>query len=647
MHTSTLRRSSRSVLYLLLLILTAGPAAARGGIEVEGPIQALGASSVTVQGMTFAVTAQTSIIDDDENPLTFADLAVGLAVEVEGHAVAGGSLVADEIKVEDRGGDEIEVEGLVSARTDSSLTVGGFTFGVTSQTVIMDDDDDPLPFSAITVGLAVEVEGSLQTNGALVAREIKVEDRGDGEVKVEGLIEVLSAEALTVSGVTFAITNQTVVVDNDDRPLSVDTLAVGLYVEVEGRTAADGTLAARTIEVEDFDDDELELRGAIEAIGDASLTVLGTAFTVTGQTAVLGDRNQPIAFADLVVGETVEVKARLGTDGTRIATRIKREDEGAGQQEIELRAALDATGDSLVVVLGRPFAVRTTTQIRGLNDETIALADLPAGLPVEVKARRDADGTLVALRIEREDGPAGAVRLRARVTAVVQDTVFVLSVPFAAAGAQVVRIDGSAGTFADLAAGQSVFVTGTQDATGATAAVIRIRRAAQAAGRVGQTTAGGFDLPGLAVATTAQTLFVTETGAPASASDVTAGRAVRAYGTLGEAGGLTASRVVLLGSQNVVAGDGAPQTAALAIERVFPNPTTAVATVRFSLTEAGEARVAVVDMLGRTVTDVRLSGRVGANDARLDVRALPAGTYGVRLSVDGRTVGTSRLTVVR
>ena len=654
---TVLLRSGLAVLLIASAARASTAAVPGGDIEAEGPIQALGASSVTVSGQTFAVTAQTDIHDGDDNPLTFGDLAVGLVVEVEGHTAPDGTLVADEIEVEDEDGPgdgdddgEVEAEGLVTARTDSSLTVGGLTFGVTAATVI--EADGPVTFDDIVVGLRVEVEGRLLAGNALVATKIKVdEEEGEeeGDIEVEGLITFLRGDSLGVAGRTFTLTPATVVVDDDDRPVPRDTLAVGQRVEVYGRYLADGSLTATRIELEDYDDGEIELTGVIEALAPSGLTVAGTAFAVTSETVVLDDDHLPIPFSALVLGQTVEVRGVSTGAGGLVATHIKTEDHGEYDEEVEVRAALDATGDSLAVVLGRPFVVLPSTQILGLGDEPVALADLPLGQPVEVDARRDADGRLVALRIRREDGSVTAVRLQAAVTAVAADSVEVLGVPFGAATAVVVRSDGTPATLADLAVGQDVLVTGVREAAGGfTATRVEIRRAAQAAGRVGQATANGFSLPGLQVGTTAATLFVSEAGAPVAASSVSAGAAVRAFGTTTGTGALAATRVVVLAPATLVAAEPGDAALGLAIERVFPNPTTRTATVRYTVRAASAVRLTVVDALGRTVLTLADGpAAAGTHEARLDAGALPAGLYVVRLSVDGRTAGARPVTVVR
>ena len=77
---------------------------------------------------------------------------------------------------------------------------------------------------------------------------------------------------------------------------------LGQFVEVEGFYAADGTLIAREVEVEDFDDDEIEIEGAIEALGDASLTVLGLTFAVTDATVIRGDDDRSVSDEAMIDG---------------------------------------------------------------------------------------------------------------------------------------------------------------------------------------------------------------------------------------------------------------------------------------------------------------------------------------------------------
>lgn len=90
----------------------------------------------------------------------------------------------------------------------------------------------------------------------------------------------------------------------------------------------------------------------------------------------------------------------------------------------------------------------------------------------------------------------------------------------------------------------------------------------------------------------------------------------------------------------------APVALALAVESVGPNPATATATVRYRLAGAGEATVEVLDLLGRRVAVTAGASTPGAHAATVDVRALAAGLYVVRVAQNGMAV-TTRLAVAR
>ena len=90
---------------------------------------------------------------------------------------------------------------------------------------------------------------------------------------------------------------------------------------------------------------------------------------------------------------------------------------------------------------------------------------------------------------------------------------------------------------------------------------------------------------------------------------------------------------------------GAP--AAYALVGVYPNPSSAGATVVYTLPEAAEVQLAVYDALGRRVA-VLAEGRraAGRHEAVFDGGRLPAGPYVVRLAAGGQSL-TQPLTLVR
>lgn len=97
----------------------------------------------------------------------------------------------------------------------------------------------------------------------------------------------------------------------------------------------------------------------------------------------------------------------------------------------------------------------------------------------------------------------------------------------------------------------------------------------------------------------------------------------------------------------VVAGEDEPATTEALALSVGPNPVRASAQVAISLPAAAEARIEIVDALGRTVQRLDLGTRsAGAQSVRLDVSGLAAGVYSVRL-VAGEAQTAARISVVR
>ena len=143
-----------------------------------------------------------------------------------------------------------------------------------------------------------------------------------------------------------------------------------------------------------------------------------------------------------------------------------------------------------------------------------------------------------------------------------------------------------------------------------------------------------------------------ETGTEADLADgyaFTAAASGAARAAAGPATALAASGdarfSVRLGPAGATAVGEAPTETALA--SVGPNPTSGAATVRWSLAEAGHARVAVVDLLGREVAVLADGAHpAGPHVATVAAGRLAPGVYVVRLQA-GRTVQAARLTVVR
>lgn len=157
-------------------------------------------------------------------------------------------------------GQEVEFIGMVESFDNGVLVVSGRSVIITAQTQIKFQPQK---------GLNVKVEGTLQDDGSILAREIKSvpdglathkpdvtktphpegtpEPRGTqqvNEVEFRGTVSAINGNVFVVDGITVVATGEI-----------KGTIAVGDVVKVHGVKQVDGTVLAREIELANGDDD--------------------------------------------------------------------------------------------------------------------------------------------------------------------------------------------------------------------------------------------------------------------------------------------------------------------------------------------------------------------------------------------------------
>jgi molybdopterin converting factor small subunit len=376
-------------------------------IKIYGSITAQTDSTIDVDGVTFFITDDTEIKDRHGDPISFSDLQTGDAVEIKG-VVTDFGFTATRIKLEDEPEHEggLETTGFIETLGDDFLVVNGLTFFVNDETEIKEHDQN-IEFENLSTDDFVEVKAEFQDDSTFLATRIKIEgDHGgnDEDFETEGIIESLGDSSLVVNGITFAVDENTIIVD-DDNPISFEDLDEEDFVEIKAITLSDSSYLATKIKREEDDgehDDEFETEGLIESLGDSSLVVNGVHFIVNENTEIKDDDN-PISFGDLKVGDFVEIHAINLSDSSYLATKIKRENNGGEHDgEFETEGLIESLGDSSLVVNGVHFIVNENTKIKD-EDIQISFGDLNVGDFVEVKAHIQEDSTFLATKIKRED----------------------------------------------------------------------------------------------------------------------------------------------------------------------------------------------------------------------------------------------------
>ena len=372
-----------------------------GGTDVEfkGVITGLQDSTVFVNDLAVRVVRSTVILDNNNNFIPLSALRTGLLVEVHANISTDSSFLATRIKVEDNDNDEVELRGFIDALTSNTITVLGVKFSVNDSTIVRDNLNNIISFSALQVGMLVEIRGERLLDGAILATNIKREDFGNDEIELRGLISALGADNLTVSGVTFYVTNATVILDRNNVSIPFSQLANGMIVEVRADLQS-GRWVATKIHIEDGIDRIVEIRGRIERLLPAGFLMLGREIRVTNTTIFLNEQNQPITLADLRVNDFVEVRAQMLSDSILVALRVKREDNSTS--EIEFTGSINVLSFTTVTVGNIIVRVDGATVYLDHNNQPIKITDLHLGMVVEVKALRQAEGSLLATRVKAE-----------------------------------------------------------------------------------------------------------------------------------------------------------------------------------------------------------------------------------------------------
>ena len=231
-----------------------------------------------------------------------------------------------------------------------------------------------------------------------------------------------SDQWVVVGGQSIKVTPETEVEGN---------LGEGLYVEAEVIVEPDGSFTAVELEVKGKRRSGLpnvEIEGAIEAMGDSTWTVAGYTIHLTGEATwqVGGETVTAATNADIEgdphIGQMAEVKGLLAPDGTLLALEIEVEDYGEADVDTEDHAHIELVG--VIAGLSHAQGDITTLSEEDLGgqdwpgDVTVTLADgtsfivnqdtdiegsLRNEVEVEVKLETAADGTRYATEIEVED----------------------------------------------------------------------------------------------------------------------------------------------------------------------------------------------------------------------------------------------------
>ena len=298
--------------------------------------------------------------------------------------------------------------------------------------------------------------------------------------RLEGVLTAVAANQVTVrtakSDRIVNLTASTVVKINGVKS-TASALNTGDKVEVQAMKASDGTLTAAAVEV----DNDSEVSGVVSDVSSTSLTITtkngDATFTVDDNTVVIL-HGVKTTVSVLQKGDNVEVHWVAGPNDTRIARLIN-----AHSDVVNVEGKVTAfSGDSITVQPnsgGDPvtLAITPDTVIQADAHQT-SVTTIAVGTRVEIKAIKNADGTLTAIWIH-VNNPNDLEEIHGTVTQVGTDSITVDTgsgdpVTIAVTPDTIIRIDDQMASLSDIKTGDKVEVNATSDGTTLTAVRIQV-----------------------------------------------------------------------------------------------------------------------------------------------------------------------------
>ena len=380
--------------------------------DIEGPVQNLATDmndlnikTFTVMGVTVSVSSNGTNFEGEDDPsFSFETIMDGDNVEVSGE-FDGDVLIATYVEKQDALDDEFEAKGTVDMYDGAEQFVLILRNDQTLSVTIAAGAE--IPAAGVVDGQFVEVEGTIpdpaNAPDAILATKVELEDYDriadddEDEVELKGILNYdMESETWSVKDVTLAFGDNTEYSPEALADAIADQSASGLYVEVEGQYA-DEMLQVREIELED---DDLEFKADVADVvatdaRDGTVTLsfglaTGTVdVRVTPETMFVDDEAMDHHdLNSLMMGDKVEIKARLADDGMIYASSLHMEDDSG----YEIEGPVDAIDDVSISVLEIGFTLDMDTMIEGSAPQVGDYAEV-----------EDHDGDGVADSVELDD----------------------------------------------------------------------------------------------------------------------------------------------------------------------------------------------------------------------------------------------------
>lgn len=310
--------------------------------EVHGTVGALNETEQTFRVKGLRVGYASAQLEDFEDGNVLSN---GDKVEVEGSVFLNdGTLVATRVEYEgddleeligeeadDDDDEEVEIEGFITAFTDSSnFEVNGQAVQTTAQT-----EFEYCSAENLALNVEVEVEGEYNAEGVLIADEVECER--EPNIFVTALVDDVDLDASLISllGISISVDMDTSFQDKSEpriRNFGLDDIQIGDLVRIQAFELLDSEeLIAKRIRREDSNDfDGPEIKGDVSNSDPDNFRVSGIAVLFDESAEYELDEEdvtREAFFAAITIGDRVKAEGFEDEDGNFTVTEIERDDD--------------------------------------------------------------------------------------------------------------------------------------------------------------------------------------------------------------------------------------------------------------------------------------------------------------------------------
>ncbi|MBK9247032.1 MAG: T9SS type A sorting domain-containing protein [Ignavibacteria bacterium] len=292
------------------------------------------------------------------------------------------------------------LRGLVEDITDSTLTVHGIAVETNSATKIYKGVlQKEVSFNSIKKSIYVEMlVQRIFADQQYIATEIYIEDDiTEARFEFGGVVDSLNLDTriITISGVQFEATEQTILTDIDyNNRKFVDYMAdikPKSFASVTGRTTDDGRNIAEVIKIIEGSFLEYTVSGPVTAKTTTSISIGTLTLDVNSETQFENASN----LSGLQVGNFIHVLYHFMPDRTKKAIRIAKADDNSAQY-VHLVGRIDSIDVNGFTASGLHFTVMDSTEFTNERGEIVNFSDLKLGASVVVEGAWSAGTDITA-----------------------------------------------------------------------------------------------------------------------------------------------------------------------------------------------------------------------------------------------------------